>query len=285
MDIQQLLQLLTGADRQAPVGLKGLAAGGPPPGPRAPTGGMFLTPNDVNQSLGLPQPGAGPAPAPASAPGKPSNLPMFISPSQVGQSLNMKQPPGPPMSGGTSFGMDGATRRMAPSAALQPNTMTQHDNGARTRFVMDESMGPPTPRPAAPPPPYATSRPSDSIMGEGIMSGMTMAKMKPPMLTPESSQPAGPSPGAGGPYTVQQGDMAYNIAKQILGPNAGHSKLMAFVDALAQANPEAFYGDNKLRAGATLNTNLPPPGPRAAPMSGPPPSAGRARMLGANVAP
>lgn len=85
-------------------------------------------------------------------------------------------------------------------------------------------------------------------------------------LLDEGSIPPDPQAGggAGGSRTVQQGEMAYNIAKQMLGPNAGHQQIMALVQALAAANPDAFYGGDKLRAGATLNTNIPmpPPGPR-----------------------
>lgn len=242
--LQQILQLLTGADRQAPVGLKGLAAGGPPPGPRAPTGGMFLTPNDVNQSLGLPQPGAGPSLSPVPVPGKPTNLPMFTP----------KLPPSavPPTRGGGSM-LDGD---WGPGQGAR--------SGPGFEFGGMSSASSPTP---------STHRPTPGFEFGGMGGGSPSASQDP---RPVPGSGARPGPGASGPYTVQQGDMAYNIAKQILGPNAGHSQLMAFVDALAQANPEAFYGDNKLRAGATLNTNLPPPGPRAAPMGtqGPTPMAG-----------
>ena len=194
---------------------------------------MFLTQNDVSRSLGLPQSAEQmPQPPPYSAADQ--------DPQRLRQRFAAARPD-PSMFGGAGGGST-----MLGSMFLTPNDVSR--SLGMSGAPGGPSMPPRMPAREPPPPPFAVQRseaPDTPMAGNWI---------------PNSLGPAG------GKHTVQQGEMAYNIAKQILGPGATHQQLMAFVQRLAEANPDAFYGGDKLRAGAQLNVDLPPPGPRSRPM-------------------
>ena len=199
---------------------------------------MFLTQNDVSRSLGLPQQGAEQMPPP----------PAYSAADQDPQRLRQRfAAPGPDPS---LFGGAGGGSTMLGSMFLTPPDVSRSlgMGGPQQGGMPPPRQTPRMPGREPPPPPFAVPLPEDS---SGPMAGQWI---------PNSLGPAG------GKHTVQQGEMAYNIAKQILGPGASHQQLMAFVQRLAEANPDAFYGGDKLRAGAQLNVDLPPPGPRSRPM-------------------